>query len=162
MTKPRYQEEKSTDIPAITDDDGTHVRLVCGHFWGKTGPVEGIAADPRYLDVSLPRGKRKPLPVETARHAFAYVFSGSGTFCNASEPLAVPTEGVGWWPHAKPPAEVVNRALVLFDRGDEVVVQGGENGIRFLLVSGRPLQEPVAWYGPLVQNSAGGGRQGFG
>jgi redox-sensitive bicupin YhaK (pirin superfamily) len=111
--------------------------------------------------VSVPAGKRKALPVETARHAFAYVFSGSGTFCNASEPLAVPTEGVGWWPHAKPPAEVVNRALVLFDRGDEVVVQGGENGIRFLLVSGQPLQEPVAWYGPIVMNTQAELRQAF-
>jgi redox-sensitive bicupin YhaK (pirin superfamily) len=81
------------------------------------------------------------------------VFGGSGTFCNASEPLAVPTEGVGWWPHAIPPAEVDNRALVLFDRGDEVVVHGRENGIRFLLVSGQPLQEPVAWYGPIVMNT---------
>jgi redox-sensitive bicupin YhaK (pirin superfamily) len=73
----------------------------------------------------------------------------------------VPTEGVGWWPHATPPAEVDNRALVLFDRGDEVVVQGGENGIRFLLVSGRPLQEPVAWYGPIVMNTQAELRQAF-
>jgi hypothetical protein len=155
-------EVKSADIPSITDDDGTHVRLVCGHFWGKTGLVEGIAADPTYLDVSVPPGKRKILPVETARHAFAYVFGGSGIFCNASEPLAVPTEGVGWWPHATPPAEVDNRALVLFDHGDEVVVQGGESGIRFLLVSGQPLQEPVAWYGPIVMNTQAELRQAFG
>jgi len=153
MTKPRYQELKSDDIPVITNDDGTHVRLVCGHFWGKTGPVEGIAADPTYIDVSVPAGKRKTLPVETTRHAFAYVFDGSGTFCNASEPLAVPTEGVGWWPHHPPSASVDNRSLVLFDRGDQVVVQGGEHGIRFLLVSGEPLMEPVAWYGPIVMNT---------
>jgi quercetin 2,3-dioxygenase len=137
------------------------VRLVCGHFWGKTGPVEGIAADPTYLDVSIPPGKRKTLPVETALHAFAYVFGGSGKFCNASEPLAVPTEGVGWWPHATPPAEVDNRSLVLFDSGDEIVVQGGENGIRFLLVSGQPLREPVAWYGPIVMNTQAELRQAF-
>jgi len=112
--------------------------------------------------VSVPPGKRKILPVETARHAFAYVFGGSGTFCNASEPLAVPTEGVGWWPHATPPAEVDNRALVLFDHGDEVVVQGGESGIRFLLVPGQPLQEPVAWYGPIVMNTQAELRQAFG
>ena len=161
MTTPRYQEVKSADIPVMTDDDGTHVRLVCGHFWGKTGPVEGIAADPTYLDVSVPAGKRKTLPVETARHAFAYVFGGSGTFCNASEPLAVPTEGVGWWGHTTPPAAVDDRHLVLFDRGDEVVVQGGDNGIRFLLVSGQPLQEPVAWYGPIVMNTQAELRQAF-
>jgi redox-sensitive bicupin YhaK (pirin superfamily) len=161
MTAPRYQEVKALDIPEVTDDDGTRVRLVCGHFWGKRGPVEGIAADPTYLDVSVPPGKRKSLPVETARHAFAYVFGGSGKFCNASAPLAVPTEGVGWWPHTAPPAEVDNRSLVLFDRGEEVVVQGGENGIRFLLISGQPLEEPVAWYGPIVMNTQAELRQAF-
>jgi redox-sensitive bicupin YhaK (pirin superfamily) len=153
MTTPRYQEVRTGDIPTITDDDGTQVRLVCGNFWGKQGPVEGIAADPTYIDVSVPPRKRKVLPVATERHAFAYVFGGSGKFCNASEPLSVPTEGVGWWPHDKPPAEVDNRSLVLFDRGDEVAVEAGEDGIRFLLVSGQPLREPVAWYGPIVMNT---------
>ena len=152
MTKPRYQEVKAADIPEVTDDDGTHVRLVCGHFWGKTGPVEGIAADPTYLDVSVPPGRRKTLPVETTHHAFAYVFEGSGKFCNASEPLTVPTEGVGW-SDTVPPAAADNRSLVLFDRGDEVTVAAGEEGIRFLLVSGKPLGEPVAWYGPIVMNT---------
>ena len=161
MTKPRYQEVKARDIPNLTDDDGTHVRLVCGHFWGKTGPVEGIAADPTYLDVSVPPGIRKTLPVETTRHAFAYVFDGSGKFCNASEPFAVPTEGVGWWQHTPPPSEVQNRSLVLFDRGDEIVVQAGESGVRFLLASGQPLREPVAWYGPIVMNTQAELRQAF-
>jgi len=91
MTSPRYQEVKSLDIPEVKDDDGTHVRVVCGNFWGKSGPVDGIAADPIYLDVSVAPGRRKTLPVETTRHAFAYVFAGSGKFCNASGPLAVPT-----------------------------------------------------------------------
>ncbi|MGA8341625.1 MAG: pirin family protein [Candidatus Sulfotelmatobacter sp.] len=152
MTAPRYQEVKTADIPQVTDDDGTHVRIVCGNFWGKSGPVDGIAADPIYLDVSVPPGKRKTLPVETTRHAFAYVFAGHGKFCNASGPLAVPTESVGW-ADTKPPADAENRSLVVFDRGDEVGVQAGEDGIRFLLVSGKPLEEPVAWYGPIVMNT---------
>ncbi|MCE9616240.1 MAG: pirin family protein [Lentisphaerae bacterium] len=152
MTAPRYQEVKSADIPELTDDDGTKARLVCGTFWGKRGPVEGIAADPTYVDVSVPPGRRKTLPVETTRHAFAYVIAGSGKFCNASAPLAVPTEGVGWM-DASLPKEADNRTLVLFDRGDEVSVQAGDEGIRFLLVSGKPLQEPVAWYGPIVMNT---------
>jgi redox-sensitive bicupin YhaK (pirin superfamily) len=152
MTPPRYQEVKAPEIPDITDDDGTHVRLVCGSFWGKRGPVEGIATDPVYVDVHVPAGKRKTLPVETTRHAFAYVFEGSGKFCNASAPLAVPTEGVGW-ADTVPPTEADNRSLILFDSGDEVTVQAGEHGIRFLLVSGKPLQEPVAWYGPIVMNT---------
>jgi quercetin 2,3-dioxygenase len=152
MTAPRYQEVKAQDIPVVTDDDGTSARIVCGNFWGATGPVNGIAADPIYLDISIPPGKRKILPVETSRHAFAYVFAGNGKFCNASGALAVPTEGVGWL-DTTPPTESENRSLLLFDSGDEIVVQAGDDGIRFLLVSGKPLQEPVAWYGPIVMNT---------
>jgi redox-sensitive bicupin YhaK (pirin superfamily) len=122
--------------------------------------VDGIAADPLYLDVSVPPGKRKSLPVDTRNHAFAYVFAGSGKFCNASGPLAVPTESVGWLDTA-PPVVADNRSLVLFDSGDEVTVQAGDDGIRFLLVSGRPLEEPVAWYGPIVMNTQAQLRQAF-
>ncbi len=152
MTSPRYQEVKADEIPEIKDDDGTHVRVVCGEFWGKRGPVEGIAADPIYIDVSVAPGRRKTLPVEISRHGFAYVFAGAGKFCNASDRLAVPTESVGWADTA-PPSEASNRSLLLFDRGDEVTVQAGDDGIRFLLVSGKPLEEPVAWYGPIVMNT---------
>jgi len=152
MTAPRYQEVKAADIPFVTDDDGTQARIICGSFWGTKGPVDGIAADPMYLDVSVPPGKRKALPITTARHAFAYVFAGSGKFCNASGPLTVPTESVKWL-DTSPPAEADDRSLVLFDSGDEVVVQAGDDGIRFLLVSGEPLKEPVAWYGPIVMNT---------
>jgi redox-sensitive bicupin YhaK (pirin superfamily) len=152
MTDPRYQEVKALDIPEVKDDDGTHVRVVCGTFWGATGPVDGIAADPIYLDVSIAPGRRKILPMETTRQSFAYVFAGAGKFCNASAPLAVPTEPVRWADTA-PPSQADNRSLVLFDRGDEIMVQAGDDGIRFLLVSGHPLQEPVAWYGPIVMNT---------
>jgi len=155
MTDPRYQDVGSKDIPEITDDDGTTVRVVCGEFWGKKGPIEGVAADPRYLDVWVPPGKRRTLPVETSRHAFAYVFDGEGSFRDASQPGAVKTELVG--PDGANDdavhSSVGNRSLVLFDRGDEVVVQAGEKGIRFLLVSGKPIEEPVAWYGPIVMNT---------
>ena len=152
MTAPRYQEVKAPEIPEVIDDDGTRARVVCGTFWGKKGPVDGIAADPTYLDVTVPPNKRKKLPVETTRHAFAYVFAGSGKFCNASGPLSVPTEGLGWADTA-PPKEADNRSLVLFDSGDDIEVQAGEDGIRFLLVSGQPLEEPVAWRGPIVMNT---------
>ncbi|MCT8974746.1 pirin family protein [Microbaculum marinisediminis] len=153
MTEPRYQDIESAAIPEIIDDDGTIVRVVCGDFWGKRGPVDGIAADPRYLDVFVPAGVRKRLPVETYRQAFAYVFEGSGTFRDASKPFGVLTE------RGTPENEVLireqtgNRSLVLFDSGDEVTVQAGDEGIRFLLVSGKPLKEPVAWYGPIVMNT---------
>ena len=139
------------------------MRVVCGEFWGKRGPVDGIAADPRYLDVSVPPGRRKTLPVETERHAFAYVFAGSGTFADASQPLGVLTEKEVDGQEILIREQTGNRSLVLFDRGDEVTVQAGEEGIRFLLVSGKPIREPVAWYGPIVMNTqaeiaAGGGR----
>jgi hypothetical protein len=160
MTAPRYQEVKAAEIPSTVDDDGTRVRVVCGSFRGTRGPVEGIAADPIYLDVSVPPGKGKTLPVETTHHAFAYVFEGAGKFRNASGPLAVPTEE-GGGPDAAPPAGADNRTLVLFGRGDEVAVQAGEEGIRFLLVSGKPLGEPVAWRGPIVMNTQEQLRQAY-
>jgi redox-sensitive bicupin YhaK (pirin superfamily) len=160
MTAPRYQDITSAEIPEITDDDGSIVRVVCGDFWGKTGPVTGIAADPRYLDVSVPPGKRKTLPVETTRHAFAYVFEGSGAFRDASTYRPVQTDHV-----SEDGGSTLdftgNRSLVLFDRGDEVTVQAGENGIRFLLVSGKPLEEPVAWRGPIVMNTEEELRQAY-
>jgi quercetin 2,3-dioxygenase len=152
MTVPRYQDVESREIPTVTDDDGTAVRVVCGDFWGQRGPVDGIAAEPSYLDISVPPGTRKRLKVETTRHAFAYVFAGSGKFANASGPLPVRTDEAGDVDAATyQPAG--DRALIVFDRGDEVVVQAGEQGIRFLLVSGKPIEEPVAWYGPIVMNT---------
>jgi redox-sensitive bicupin YhaK (pirin superfamily) len=151
MTEPRYQDVSSSDIPEVTDDDGTTVRVICGNFWGETGPVDGIAADPRYLDVWVPPGTRRTLQVETDRHGFAYVFEGSGTFRDASDPRIVRDEDGKVI--TRPLDEAGNRSLILFDRGDEVTVQAGDEGIRFLLVSGKPIQEPVAWAGPIVMNT---------
>ncbi|MDO8835053.1 MAG: pirin family protein, partial [Vicinamibacterales bacterium] len=94
MTDPRYQEIKATDIPTVTENDGTTVRIVCGTFWGQSGPVEGVAADPQYLDVWVPPGRRRSLPVDRARNVFAYVFAGSGRFAHASEPRPVLTERI--------------------------------------------------------------------
>ena len=160
MTEPRYQDVEAKDVPEVVDDDGTCVRIVVGTFWGKTGPVEGVAADPRYLDVSVPAGTHRTLPVDRAHQAFAYVFEGAGSFRDASEPQAVATERVATagdeamdW--------VGNRTLVLFDRGDEVAVQTGDEGVRFWLVSGRPLEEPVAWQGPIVMNTREELRQAY-
>ena len=155
MTAPRYQEVKAADIPSVTDDDGTNVRIVSGEFWGKRGPVDGIAAEPVYLDVSVAPGKRKTLPVEVTRHAFAYVFAGAGKFGNASLPQAVRTDHLGT------ATDAGNRSLVLFDRGDELTVETGDEGVRFLLVSGKPIEEPVAWYGPVVMNTQDELRQAF-
>jgi redox-sensitive bicupin YhaK (pirin superfamily) len=148
MTKPRYQDVAARDIPEAVDDDGTKARVICGTFWGRKGAVDGVAADPRYVDISVPPGVRKVIPIEHSRHAFAYVFAGSGSFRDASAPREVANEredgGLEY---------TGNRSLVLFDSGDEIVVQAGDEGIRFLLVSGQPLEEPVAWRGPIVMNT---------
>jgi redox-sensitive bicupin YhaK (pirin superfamily) len=152
MTDPRYQDIPANAIPEVTEDDGTRARIICGEFWGQRGPVEGVAADPRYVDISVPPGKKKRIQVETTRNAFAYVFAGAGTFRDASSPQAVLTESAVD-PNSQPVYDAKNHSLVLFDRGDEIVVQAGPEGIRFLLVSGKPLEEPVAWYGPIVMNT---------
>lgn len=153
MTAPRYQDVPSTEIPEVIDDDGTRVKVIVGEFWGRRGPVDGIAADPQYLDIFVPAGVRKTFKVETERHAFAYIFEGSGSFRDASKPFGVRVEKEvnGEELHLRDLSG--NRTLVQFDRGDEVTVQAGETGIRFLLVSGKPLKEPVAWHGPIVMNT---------
>jgi redox-sensitive bicupin YhaK (pirin superfamily) len=153
MTAPRYQDIPAKEVPEVVDDDGTRVRVICGEFWGRRGPVDGTAADPRYLDVFVPAGRRKILPAETARHAFAYIFEGSGSFAGASHPFGVLTEKESAGADLLVREQTGNRSLVLFERGDEVTVQAGEHGIRFLLVSGKPIEEPVAWYGPIVMNT---------
>ncbi len=154
MTNPRYQDVPGKEIVEIGDDDGTRVRVICGDYKGKRGPVDGIAADPRYLDISVPPGKRKTFAVETYRQAFAYIFEGSAQFAGASKPFGVLTEREGPDGEERLVRESFgNRSLVVFDAGDEVSVQAGPDGVRFLLVSGKPIREPVAWHGPIVMNT---------
>jgi quercetin 2,3-dioxygenase len=153
MVKPRYQDVPATEIPEVIDDDGTRVRIICGEFWGKTGPVDGVAAEPRYLDVTVPAGKKKRLKVEDFRQAFAYIFEGSAVFAGSSEPFGVLREAQIDGEEVLVRDKVGNRSLVVFGGGDEVVVQAGEEGVRFLLISGRPLREPIAWHGPIVMNT---------
>jgi hypothetical protein len=153
MTAPRYQDIKAAEIPEVIDDDGTRVRIICGTFWGRHGPVEGVAADPIYLDVWVPPRRRKTLPVETERHAFAYVFEGSGRFRATSQPFGILTEKQVDGAETLVRERTGNRSLVLFDSGNEITLEAGEEGLRFLLVSGKPIREPVAWYGPIVMNT---------
>jgi len=153
MTDPRYQDIAGNDVPQIIDDDGTVVRIITGNFWGKAGPVDGIAADPLFLDVSIPPNGRKTLPVDTRANAFAYVFAGQGSFVDASTPIGVRVEKEVAGEELNIRDMTGNRTLVRFGNGDDVTVQAGPDGVRFLLIAGRPLQEPVAWHGPIVMNT---------
>lgn len=153
MTAPRYQDVKSADIPVVTEDDGTRVKIITGSFWGQRGPVDGIAADPQYLDISVPPNTRRSFKVDTYRRAFAYIFAGSGTFRDASRPQGVLLEKEVRGEEVNIRDLSGNRTLVRFGTGDEVTVQAGPEGIRFLLISGAPIEEPVAWHGPIVMNT---------
>jgi quercetin 2,3-dioxygenase len=137
MIPPRYQEFAASEIPRAHGPEGAEARVICGSLWGVQGPVEGIGVDPSYFDIALPPEIQAQIPVPAGRHSFAYVIDGSGRFGEAGE------NATG----AK------NRNLLLFGDGDEIHVQTGGAGIRFLLVSGLPLKEPVAWYGPIVMNT---------
>src|SRR5260370_14507830 len=139
MTSPRYQDIPAAEIPDVGDDDGTRVRIICGEFGGKRGPVDGIAAEPRYLDITVPPRRCKTFAVETSRHAFAYVFEGSGTFSGGSSPFGV-LAGEGPAPgQAFAPQRHSDRAPVLFLHGGEVTVEAKARGHRLILRSGSPL-----------------------
>lgn len=153
MTAPRYQDVKAAEIPEIVEDDGTVVRVIVGSFRGRTGPVDGIAAEPQFLDISVPAGRRKTFRVDTYRRAFAYVFEGAGRFADASRPAGVLLEKEVMGQEVNIRDLSGNRTLIRFGTGEEVTVQAGEEGIRFLLVSGAPIEEPVAWHGPIVMNT---------
>ena len=153
MTAPRYQDIQGSDIPEIIDDDGTKVKVITGNFWGKAGPVDGIAADPLYLDISVPPNTQKTIPVDTYANTFAYIFAGSGTFKDASAPVGVQVEKEFNGEELNVRDLSGNRTLVRFDTGDAISVRTGEQGMRFLLVSGKPIKEPVAWHGPIVMNT---------
>jgi redox-sensitive bicupin YhaK (pirin superfamily) len=153
MVAPRYQDIAGADIPEVTDDDGTTVRVITGEFWGQRGPVDGIAADPQYLDVTVPAGLRKTFRIDTCRRAFAYVFQGAGAFADASAPTGVLLEKEVMGREVNIRDLSGDRTLIRFGTGDEVTVQAGPEGLRFLLISGAPIEEPVAWHGPIVMNT---------
>jgi len=153
MSNPRYQDISGQDIPELQDDDGSVIRVVIGNWRGKQGPVDGIAAEPQYLDISVPANTRKTIPVDAYRNAFAYVFEGSASFKNASEPVGIQVEKEVNGQELLLRDYSGNRTLVLFDTGDNIVVQTRDEGVRFLLISGKAIKEPVAWHGPIVMNT---------
>jgi len=153
MTAPRYQDIKSNDLPILQDDDGTRIKIIIGSYRGKNSPVDGIAANPQYLDISIPAGVHKRLPIDTYRRAFAYVFEGAAQFDASSQPHGVLVEKSVNGEELNVRDMSGNRTLVQFGTGDEVCVQAGPQGVRFLLISGTPIQEPIAWHGPIVMNT---------
>ncbi len=153
MTAPRYQDIQSRDLPLLEEDDGSKIKIIIGDYKGRKSPVDGIAADPQYLDISIPAGVRKTLTVDTYRQAFAYIFEGAGQFAAASDAQGVLVEKSLGDTEVNVRDMSGNRTLVQFGTGNEVTVQAGPKGIRFLLISGAPLQEPIAWHGPIVMNT---------
>jgi hypothetical protein len=153
MCAPRYQDVQGKDIPEVIDDDGTRVKVIVGEFWGKRGPVDGIAADPQYLDIYVPAGVKKTFRIDTYRRAFAYVFNGQAAFADASRPTGVLLEKEVAGQEVNIRDMSGDRTLVRFGTGDEITVQAGPEGVRFLLISGAPIEEPVAWHGPIVMNT---------
>lgn len=153
MSSPRYQDIAGSDITLLQEDDGSVIRVVVGSWQGKRGPVDGIAADPQYLDISMPPNTRKVIPIDAYRNAFAYVFEGSASFKDASVPVGIQVEKELNGEELFLRDRSGNRTLVLFDTGDEVVVQTRDEAVRFLLISGKALREPVAWHGPIVMNT---------
>jgi redox-sensitive bicupin YhaK (pirin superfamily) len=153
MTDPRYQDVAGTEIPEVIDDDGTRVKVIVGEYWGKRGPVDGIAADPQYLDVYVPAGVKKTFQINTYRRAFAYVFQGAAAFSDAAAPQGVLLEKEVMGQEVNIRDLSGDRTLIRFGTGDEVTLQAGPKGVRFLLISGAPIEEPVAWHGPIVMNT---------
>jgi redox-sensitive bicupin YhaK (pirin superfamily) len=153
MTAPRYQDIADADIPVVTDDDGTTVKVITGNYWGASGPVDGIASDPQYLDIFVPAGLKKAFQIDTYRRAFAYVFQGMGAFADASTPSGILLEKEVSGQELNIRDLSGDRTLIRFGTGDEVTVQAGPEGIRFLLISGAPIDEPIAWHGPIVMNT---------
>jgi len=135
MMAPRYRDIKAADIPEVVLETGARIKIICGSINGVKGPVQDIVIEPRYLDILLPPGGRFQLPVEPDHAVFVYVFKGDGFFDAQKKN------------HIRP------ETLVLFDAGRAITAEAGEDGLRFILVSGKPLNEPVAWQGPIVMNT---------
>ena len=152
MMDPRYRDVKNNQIPEAELDNGTIIRIICGKVDDKQGPVRDIVIDPEYLDVTVPARSEFIHPTKRGHTVFAYTIEGKGYFCKEKEPFSYEMEGVNYFDMKRDPF-LVNGDLVLFDDGDQVMVSTEEDPVRFLLLSGKPIGEPIAWYGPIVMNT---------
>jgi len=160
MMHPRYQDIKSAQIPEVTLEGGVTARVICGEVMGVRGPVENIVIDPQYLDVTMPAKTRFTFPTLPGHTVFAYVVDGKATFCDEQDPFAYEREGSNYF-DMQHDRWLDDRTLILFGDGEQILVTTEDHPVRFLLVSGRPIHEPIAWYGPIVMNSEKELRQAF-
>jgi len=160
MMDPRYQEIKSAQIPSVTLADDVQVKIICGEVAGVRGPVENIVIDPQYLDITVPQKTRILFPTSPGYTVFAYVIDGKGAFCEAPDPFAYQSEGSNYF-DMQHERWLGNRTLILFEDGEQIQVVTQDDPVRFLLISGRPLREPIAWYGPIVMNTEEELRQAY-
>jgi quercetin 2,3-dioxygenase len=152
MMDPRYRDVKNDQIPEATLDDGTRIRIICGNVGNKQGPVRDIVIDPEYLDISVPAGSEFVHPTKRGHTVLVYVFDGKGYFCKEKKPFSYDMEGANYFDIKRDPF-LTNGDLVLFGDGDQVMVSTEGDSVRFLLISGKPIGEPIAWYGPIVMNT---------
>jgi hypothetical protein len=152
MMDPRYRDVKSEQVPEVVLRDGAKIRIICGTVDGKQGPVRDIVIDPEYIDVTIPVGSEFTHKTKRGHTVFAYVIGGKGLFCNEKDPFAYDVEGVNYFDMQREPS-IRNGMLVLFGDGDQMTVTTQGDPVRFLLISGKPIKEPVAWYGPIVMNT---------
>jgi redox-sensitive bicupin YhaK (pirin superfamily) len=152
MMNPRYRDVMSDQIPEVTLDKDVKAKIISGIVKGVKGPVQDIVIDPEYLDVSVPAESSFSHPVKRGHTVFAYVVEGQGYFDVGRDSYAYEVEGANYFDFKR---ECLLRAehLIIFSDGDEVVITTSEKPVRFLLVSGKPIKEPVAWYGPIVMNT---------
>jgi redox-sensitive bicupin YhaK (pirin superfamily) len=152
MMDPRYRDITRADIPVAEGAGGVRIRVLCGQVKGTRGPVQDVVIEPEYLDVTMPPGARFVHPTPVGHTVFAYLFEGKACFCDQKDPFSYEAEGAGYFDLQRSPW-VESGYLVLLEDGDHLVVTTNEEATRFLLISGKPLREPVAWYGPIVMNT---------
>jgi hypothetical protein len=152
MMDPRYRDVKNEQIPEILLKNGAKVKIICGKLNGTQGPVQDIVTDPEYSDVTVPAGATFTHQVRRGQKVFAYVIEGEGYFDQGRDSYAHEVIGTNYFDFQRS-CICGNGTIILYGDGDEVSVTPDKNGVRFLLVSGRPIGEPVAWYGPIVMNT---------
>jgi redox-sensitive bicupin YhaK (pirin superfamily) len=152
MMDPRYRDVANEQILEVKLPNGTTIKIISGEVSGIKGPVQDIVIDPEYIDVTVPANSEFRHPTKQGHTVFAYIIDGQGYFCREKNPFTYEVEGTNYFDVQRDPF-VGNGTIVLFDDGDEIMVFTEEHKVRFLLISGKPIGEPVAWYGPIVMNT---------